>query len=91
MTNKFDNLLSLTALEKQMIARYTSDCYTDGQPDQATWAWSLCETRSDAAVWGSLVKKGYGWSSKWGGKEASLGLTAKGVAAYKALRPERVS
>jgi hypothetical protein len=91
MTNKFDDLTSLTALEKQMIIKYTDDCYTDGEPERETWAWSLCETRADAAVWGSLVKKGYGWSSSWKGKDASLGLTDKGIAAYYALRPERAS
>lgn len=83
----------LTPKEKNLILRYTRDDYTDGDPTKETWAWSLCETRSDAAVWGSIVKKGYGWSSsgterQCGYSTNTLGLTAKGVEAYRALSAE---
>jgi hypothetical protein len=78
MTNKFDNLTSLTALEKQMILRVGEDAYMNGDPEGSTWAWSPCGTKAEAAVWGSLVKKGYGWSSRLHG-ESQLGLSDKGV------------
>lgn len=83
----------LTPKEKSLILRYTRDDYTDGDPTKETWAWSLCETRSEAAVWGSIVKKGYGWSNHTKERQAgyscdTLGLTPKGVEAYRALSAE---
>jgi hypothetical protein len=64
-----------------MILRVAEDGCMNGDPGASTWAWSPCGTKAEAAVWGSLVKKGCGWSSRWGGKDAPLGLTEKGVAA----------
>jgi len=80
----------LTPNEKAMLLSYTEDCYTDGDPTQETWAWSLCGTKTRRAVWGSLVKKGYGWSNHTGEREGgystdTAGLTDKGVAAYRQL------
>jgi hypothetical protein len=51
MTNKFDDLSSLTALEKQLIRRYTDDCYTEGEPEskeQSPFAGAVLDLRIDS-------------------------------------------
>ncbi len=48
----------LTALETEMICTIVNNEYSADESEQGTWAFVICENRSGAAVFGSLVKKG---------------------------------
>jgi hypothetical protein len=48
----------LTQNEINMLQDIIDDQYSDGTLDSSPWSWSVCETKSRAAILGSLVKKG---------------------------------
>ncbi len=76
----------LTAKEIAMLdAIANCDQYDDG-----TYAFVVCETRSGAAVFGSLVKKGLATSAPYEG-DMWLSLTGAGYAALAAAFEQKAT
>lgn len=82
----------LTARELEMIIRIAESEYGDG-PEDATWTDVICENRSDSAVVGSLVKKGFATTTAPMEKvgdctDGTITLTVRGLTAYRESRPD---
>jgi len=73
----------LTAKETLMIFKIAEDQFTNGEPETGTWTSAVCETQSDKAVFGSLVKKGYAATNG-----ESCNLTKPGLEVYYAMKPK---
>lgn len=82
MTTATENL---TANEKAMILAIPNSDYASSGPESTIWSWSVCETRSKAAVLGSLIKKGYVSGQSGMGNDATCRLTPLGIRAYGEL------
>lgn len=86
-------MTTTTDKQAEMIVRIAESEYNSGDPERATWSAEVCDTRSDAGVLGTLETKGLvicrGGSGRAGSiKDATVELTAEGLAVYLALRPD---
>lgn len=81
--------ISLTDKESTMIREIATSEYHD-EPGEPVWTDIICEDRADAAVLGSLIKKGLANSTAPMGKvgscsDATCWLTDSGVAAFREM------
>jgi hypothetical protein len=77
----------ITEGESRMLVKIAESEYMDDDPTGQTWSNCVCDNLSDAALVGTLNKKGL-VISRGRGREAIVELTQDGLRLYRELRPE---
>jgi hypothetical protein len=75
-----------TARELEVLKAIIHSAYHDGADpvDNPVWSWSALKSRSDNAVFGSLVKKGWAGSSYYEENETIVWITQEGMNVLRA-------
>jgi hypothetical protein len=76
--------VKLTPREIEIIEAILTDDYNNSEETGTPWSWSVCEDQADAAVFGSLVKKGVCFTQGRGG-DAFCGFTKEAQPAIRSV------